>query len=427
MFLRKIADSKLFKQTFAYTIVNILDKAIPFLIIPILTRIISKEGIGYYTLYQTLFNILIPFLTLSIDSAILVNYYKHSKEAFAKYFSTGIYLSLAIYIIGLTAGFIFSSSLSILFGLPIAWVQITMVIVLLQFLSQLRKNLWRVKREPVKYGYYSVPLTLTKNILGLLLVFYTDLGWKGIILGHFIAQLFFSVYALITFINEEFLKKQFINGYIKDMLKFGGPISIHRIGAWLSGALNKILLNTIIGVAATGSYGVAATFGVIVTVIGDAVTKAYVPFLYEKLKEFNEKTAIQLVKLIYGYYGFYIIITFIIFIIGYYGVGIIFGQQYLDTKEFILPIILAAMINALYKIHVDFISFTKKTYMIAGTTITSGILNIFVAFQLISTYGIIGAAYSALIIQFFTYIVIFYISNKQFKLPWGYFLYKLKY
>jgi len=282
------------------------------------------------------------------------------------------------------------------------------------------------KREALNYGYYSVPLTLTKNILGLFLVFYTNLGWKGIILGHLIAQVFFSVYALITFVREEYLKKYINKEYISDLLKFGGPISVHKIGVWLSNALNKILLNTIIGVAATGSYGVAATFGIIVTVIGDAVTKAYVPFLYEKLKTYNEKTAVQLVKLIYGYYGFYLVITILISFLGYFGVGIIFGQQYADTRTFVLPIILAATINALYKIHVDFISFIKKTYMIAATTITCGILNIFVAHWFITAYGILGAAWSAVIIQFLTYIVIFYLSNRQFKLPWGYFIFTKK-
>lgn len=418
--------SNLFRQTFTYTIINILDKAIPFLIIPILTRIISKEGIGYYTLYQTLFNISIPLLTLSIDSAILVNYYKQGKEEFNKYFSTGIFLSLAVYVLGGSLGFILSSPLSKLFGLPVGWIQITMVVVLLQFFSQLRKNLWRVKREALKYGSYSIPLTFTKNVLGLALVFYSDLGWKGIILGHLVGQLLFSIYAIYTFIKEGYLIKYYKTSFISDLLKFGGPISIHKIGAWLSNALNKILLNTIIGVAATGSYGVAATFGIIITVIGDAVSKAYVPYLYEKLKTFNEKTAIQLVKLIYGYYGFYFAITIIISIIGYYGVGQIFGSQYLDTKVFILPIVLAATINALYKIHVDFISFTKKTHLIAAATITSGILNIFVAYWFITKYGIIGAAYSAATIQLLTYVIILFLSNKQFHLPWLYFLYTRK-
>ncbi|BBE16225.1 polysaccharide biosynthesis protein [Aquipluma nitroreducens] len=422
MFLDNITKTKLFKQTFTYTIINILEKSMPFLIMPILTRVISKDGMGYYTLYQTLFNILIPILTLSIDSAILVNFYKQSKESFPKYFSTGIYFSLAIYLIGLITGITFSESLSKLFGLPTIWIQLTMVIVLLQFFSELRKNLWRVSRQPLQYGYYSVPLTFSKNIIGLIFVFYFGYGWEGIILGHFIGQIIFSIYGIISFIKEGYIQKCVEIDSIKDMIKFGVPISIHRIGAWLSNALNRVLLNSIIGVAATGSYGVGATFGVIITVIGDAISKAYVPFLYEKLKIFNEKTSVQLVKLIYGYYGFYLILTFIMFIVGYYGVGLIFGEKYLDTRAFVFPVILSATINGLYKIHVDFISFTKKTYLIAATTISSGLLNIFIANRLISSHGIIGAAYSAVIIQFLTYIVILYISNKKFKLPWLYFI-----
>jgi O-antigen/teichoic acid export membrane protein len=76
----QILKAKLFQHTVIYTGINIFDKTIPFLIIPILTRLISKEEIGLYTLYQTLFQILIPILTLSIDNTIIINYYKQNKR-----------------------------------------------------------------------------------------------------------------------------------------------------------------------------------------------------------------------------------------------------------------------------------------------------------------------------------------------------------
>lgn len=422
MNIKASINSKLLKQTFVYTVINFFEKAIPFLIIPILTRVISLEGIGYYTLYQTLINILIPFLTLSIDSAILVKYYKLNLETFSNYFSTGVLLALIIYLFGVIIGFVFSDSLSKLFGLPTEWVQITMVIVLLQFFSNLRTNLWRVKKEVLKFGYYLIPLTLAKNIIGLIFVFYTDLGWKGVILGHLLAQSAFSGYAIFLFLKEGYLNTKFSKFYVLDLIRFGGPISIHRIGAWLSNALNRIFLNMILGVYATGSYGVAATFGIIITVIGDAVTKAYVPFLYERLKDFNDKTAFMLVKLIYAYYGFYFLISALLSFIGYYGVALIFGEQYADTKYFVIPIVVSSLINALYKIHVDFISFTSKTYIIASITILSGLMNVFVAYWLILNFGILGAAWSTVVIQFFTYFCVLYYSNKQFDLPWLYFV-----
>ena len=60
----KISKSRLAKDSFSYTIYNIIEKAIPFLILPIITRTLSKEDVGLYILFQALIEVLIPIMTL---------------------------------------------------------------------------------------------------------------------------------------------------------------------------------------------------------------------------------------------------------------------------------------------------------------------------------------------------------------------------
>jgi len=403
-----------------YALINIFDKSIPFIIIPILTRIISKEEMGNYTLYQALFQILIPILTMSFDSAILINFYKLKKQAFNKYFSTGIILTIFFYFSIATLGFVFSGVLSRLFALPVLWIQVTMAIVLLQFFSQLIKNLWRAEEKPIKYGSYSIPLTLSKNLLGLFFVLYLNYSWEGIILGHFCGQFIFSIIAIIYFIKNKYLQSTFQKVYIKDLFKISFPISIHRISTWFGTVLNRLIINFFLGKAATGSYGIGAVFSVIVTVIGDAVNQAYVPHLYNKLKTLNSKTEKHLVKLTYVYYSFYILLFFTIYAIGYFGVGFIFGSAYNDTKSFIFPLILSATVNGLYKIHVNYILFTKKTQIIARISIICGLINVIISYINVKHFGLIGAAYSALIIQIIMYFYTFHYSNKLYPMPWLY-------
>jgi O-antigen/teichoic acid export membrane protein len=293
-----------------------------------------------------------------------------------------------------------------------------MVNVLLQFFTQLRKNLWRIKKQPLKYGYFSIPLTFSKNIIGLIFVYYY-FGWEGIIIGHLISQLFFSIIAIYSFIKSKLLSFKYFKKYTKDMLTVGVPISIHKIGTWLSTALNRVYINNFIGATATGVFGISATFGTIITVIGDAINQAYAPYLYERLKTFNKNTQIQLVKLISYYYLFYFLVAFLIFLTGYYGVQIIFGDSYIEARKYVFPLVLTATINALYKIHVNFIFFTKKTFIISRITILCGALNIGLAYFSIKFYGMLGAAYSGLIIQVLIYLLILFFSYKEYKLPWS--------
>lgn len=416
--MKNVIKSKLFKDTATYTVINVIDKAIPFLIMPILSRVITKEEMGYYSLYQVTFHVLIPILTLCIDYPVVVSYYRMTKEFFTRYFSTSFYLVLAFYVILVSIAFIFSSTLSQLFGLEEKWLFITYLIVLLNFSNQLRLNMWRITKKPVSYGSFSIPLVLIKNILGLVFIFCFHCGWEGIILGHLIGHFVFFFYALFSMVKDGYLKWSFERGNIVDLLKTGIPICVHQLSAWLSTSVNRLVINSILGAAATGSFGIGSTFGTIITVLEDACNKAYAPYLYEKLAKYDEKQAQSIVRLIRIYYVFFITLGIIISLIGYYGVGLIFGEKYIDTRNFIVPVALASVINGLYKVHVNIIFYTKKTYIVARNTIICAIINIAICYYMVLWYGVLGAAYASIIIQVILYLLTIYFSNKHYQLPW---------
>lgn len=408
----QIGRSSLLKQAGVYTISNLLEKGIPFAILPILTRILTKEDVGFYTLYQAVLSLLIPLYTLSIDSSIILNYFKIDKERFKVYFSNGLFLFLAILIVLTVISSLFSNQISEFANFPFFWFLLIIFIVALQFFTTLRKSLWQIRDQPKKFAYFSIGLSLFKNLIGLLLIIYTDLGWKGIIIGHLIGQLMFSAYSIISFLKESLIVKILNKADIFDLLKIGAPLSLHRFGAWLSDSLNRVVISSLIGVAATGSYGIGATFGIIVTITQDAFNKAYVPYLFKNLKVYSEEVRQKLVKTtIYFYIALIAFATFIS-VVGYFSVGVVFGEQYSQTKSFIVPLVFAAAFNGLYKVHANYIFFTKKTYKIMLITLFMGLVNIALVYHLVSDYGILGAAYATLLIQGISYLITFYISNK---------------
>ena len=409
---KQVFKSSLIKQAGVYTLSNLLEKGIPFAILPILTRILTKEDVGFYTLYQAVLTLLIPLYTLSIDSSIILNYFKVDKEKFNIYFSNGIFLFIVTLIVLTGISFVFSEQISNLINFPFFWFLLIIIIVALQFFTTLRKSLWQVKDKPKKYAYFSIGLSLVKNLTGLLLIIYTDYGWKGIIIGHLIGQIFFSLYSFITFKNEDLFKWVLNKSYIIDLLKIGTPLSLHRFGAWLSDALNRIVIASLIGVAATGSYGIGATFGIIVTIVQDAFNRAYVPYLFKNLKIYSEEVRLRLVKTTTFFYLGLLTFALVICFVGFFGVGFVFGEQYDETKYFIIPLVFASMFNGFYKIHTNYIFFTKKTYKIMFITLSMGLINIALVYYLVKNYGILGAAYATLIIQILSYLITFYISNK---------------
>lgn len=415
---KRVKESNLFKDSVYYTLLNVLEKAIPFIILPIVTRLFTKEEVGYYILYQAIIEILIPLMTLNIGAAVLLNYYKVDENNFKKYIFNSFILFFFFFIISFSFIYLLSDQISDLINFPAKWLIIVSFITLPRFITQLRQNLWRVKFKIKNYGYYTIGISLFKNGIGLILVFYFTLGWEGLILGHLIGYLIFALIGIYTFFKEKLISINIVPSFFKDAFFVGYPLALHQLGLWLGNAANRVIIAGILGTAATGSYGIGATFAMLITVVEDAFTKAFVPHLFEKLKKIQLHEKSEIVRLSVYVYIFLLVITAIFYIVGYFGVGFIFGHEYIATREFMLPLMLAALMKGLYKLHVNYIMFTKITMKVTQITLTTGLLNIFLAYILTLRYGIIGAAYSLLLVNGLQYLFSFYVANKLIPMPW---------
>lgn len=414
----KLKESVIFKHSFTYTVLNFTEKALPFLVFPILTRNLSIEDLGLFVLYLAIIEILMPILTLNIDNAILINFYKLDLEHFKKYFSSGLILFVFFYLFMFISIFIFKDIISEFTQFPSIWIVVIGLIVFFRFLVQNRQNLWRLNYELKKYSKFTIGISIVNNLVGLALVLYSDFGWAGMIVGHLVGYFLFGTFALFSFFNEKWFTFTTDRLFIKDILKVSVPIAIHRLGIWLGSTGNKIIISTIIGTAATGSYGLGAVFASVIVILEDSLSKAIIPHIYEKLKKNSNDEKRLVVKMSYNIYMFLIIISVLVYLVGYNLMDFIFGVQLNETKSLLLPLIIAALFKGFYKLHVHYILFTKKTTQLTKITFFTGLINLGLSYVLILNFGLIGAAYSLVIINFLQYVLSFNIGNKLVPMPW---------
>ena len=159
----KLKESVIFKHSFIYTVLNFTEKALPFLVFPILTRNLSIEDLGLFVLYLAIIEILMPILTLNIDNAILINFYKLDLEHFKKYFSSGLILFVFFYLFMFISIFIFKDIISEFTQFPSIWIVVIGLIVFFRFLVQNRQNLWRLNYELKKYSKFTIGISIVNN------------------------------------------------------------------------------------------------------------------------------------------------------------------------------------------------------------------------------------------------------------------------
>jgi O-antigen/teichoic acid export membrane protein len=413
-----ILKSKFVSELLGYSGFQTINKAIPFLILPILSRLFTKEAMGYYTMYQTLIGIVFSIGTLGMATSVSVNFYQLDKKQFSIYMSNSIEFVLLCIFIEITLFFSIGNIISNKIGFPYKFFLLLVLLVFPQFIINLELTLCRNLRMIKKFGVISIINTIINNSIGFILVVFFGLSWEGIFLGVFIGDCIVAIYCIISFFKDHLIVFEISIPYIKDAIKIGFPLTFHTIGGWLSNALNRIIVNAVLGTAATGSYGIGASYGMMMNFVHDSFNLAYSPYLYSKLKDNNDKTKIILVKISMIFYLVIFVLAIIISLFGYYFTGFIFGDKYSDTTKFIIPLVIASAINGLYKVHVNYLFFYKKTSIIAKITFISGLINIIIAYFSIKYFGLLGAAVSTVIIQLLVYILIVREANSIYPMNW---------
>ncbi|MFZ2410220.1 MAG: hypothetical protein WAW23_01485, partial [Candidatus Methanoperedens sp.] len=401
-----------------YTFFKICDKVVPFLLLPIITRALEPQEFGMFILFQAIAGVVLPFMTLSVDSSILLNYFKVKPIDFKEYFSSGYFLLLISSLVVSLGIYATRVPIARLTEFPSQWVIVTTLFCFFQFHSNLALNMFQVRREPQKYGIYSLSLTITKNLLMLLLIFVFGMKWEGMILGYLGGHALFSALGLLLFKKDKLFSKNIRRDFLVDNMKVGYPLSLHQMGAWAASSATRVVVAGLLGSAATGSFGVGAAFGMVVLFVQDSFNKAFTPYLFEKLNDFNDTKESQMIKLTYIYNICLLSFATLMGLCGYLFIDVLFGHMYSAGKVVVFFMSLAYAFEGMYKMHVNYIFYTKKTHLILLITMTSGALNIILSYYFIKFYGLMGASLSLFVINVCCYLLAWYIGNHVFPMRW---------
>lgn len=362
-------------------------------------------------------------MTFNADSAILINQYHLDKSKFRIYFSSAVVVFFVASSIVFLSYICLIRALDTAIGFDFQIMSLLFMTCFFFFFSRVNLNMWQRNGEVFKYGIFQVALTFIKNGLMLVAIFYfIQYSWKGIIYAQFIAQAIFFIYSVYYLISNNFVSNKINKAYIKDSIKIGSSLTFHQLGAWSGNLATRFILFFFLGAAAAGQFGIAATFGLIIALIMDSLNKAFVPYLFDSINSTdyikNPGNLRRIVKLTYAVNAGILLTSIFISLFGVVAVERIFGSQYAQSKSIIIWLTFASAFNGMYKMHVNYMFYTKEVRKIASITVSTGVLNILLSVILIYLNGLQGAAQAYCISQCISFIFSWYLGNRVFPMPW---------
>ncbi|MBQ0764457.1 lipopolysaccharide biosynthesis protein [Marinobacter psychrophilus] len=418
--ISRIKRSSLASGAGTYILASMVNASIPLLLLPVLTRYLEPAEYGEVAVFHVWVALIGALCGLSVHGAATRKYYDYDEPdqkigEFVSACVTLLVLSSAVFFILLLP---FSGWISEAIGLTKSWLLTGVLFAFCNFLVQLRLGQWQVRKQSRRFGAFQIFMSLLNMLLSLLLVVVFALGVSGRLAGYTASVVLFGIAALLLLRRDGLLKLTWRPDLMKEALSFGVPLIPHIVGAFLLLTIDRAVISTQLGLDAAGYYMVAAQMAMVMGLMLDSINKAYVPWLYERLKrnEMDEKNFI--VRLTYGYSVFLLLVAVLGFFIGGPILVFIAGENYQPAASVIGWLILAKSFHGMYYTVSSYIFFAKRTGVIAKITISTGLLNIFLLFMMTSHYGLIGAAWAMCISMLVQWLVTWRAASVLVHMPW---------
>lgn len=416
--LKRLWKSKLLGNTAIYGLANVLNGAIPFLLLPILTRVFTPEEYGLITLVSAVIAIMGAFTGLSAHGAVSVKYFDKSIDH-PQFVGASLLVLIGSTAFILILLFFTGDAISNWVNLPKEWLFIAAIASSSQFVINVRLVLWQVKDQPIRYGLFQVSQTLFNLGLSLALVFWAIWGWQGRTWGIALASIIFCVIAVASMQKAKLVHWKRNFRYERDVIAFGFPLIPHVLGGFAIAMSDRFILTSLLGVNAVGHYAVGIQMAMVIGVLTDAFSKAYSPHLYRVLncneKKINNE---KLVKNSYFLFFCFICLSWLYSILLSWLYPVLIGDLFQDSLTVAKISTIAFAFQGMYYTMVNFIFFYEKTGALSLISSFCGIVNIILAYAFVSKFGVIGASYAFLISQLLIFIGVLTVTQRIHPLPW---------
>lgn len=418
---QKLRSNTFLTGSAVYLTSNILNAAIPFALLPILTRLLSPEEYGEVAMFQTLIGALTAFIGLSLHGAAGRRFYDGNlaENDLKEFIGSCLQILCVTTLITFSVLFLFSGKFSQWLGLDTRWVLLATLTTAATVVVQIRFVQWQVRKKVKSYGALQVSRSLFDVGLSLLLVVVFVQGSDGRIVAQIIAALSFALLALCLLKRDGLIRFfAWRPDSIREALMFGVPLIPHVGGMFLLTTVDRFVINSELGLAEAGVYMVAVQFGMTLSLLFDAINKAYVPWLFERLKRDNENEKRQIVRYTYVWYCFILLGAGLAFIVGPWLITLVAGEKYARAGDVIGWLVLGQVFNGMYLMITNYIFFSKRTGLLSLTSILSGLVNFLLLVVLVRQLGIEGAAYAFCFAMALRFLLSWFVAQRRHPMPW---------
>lgn len=409
---------QIIKNGTIYLGTSIINKAIPFLLLPIITRYLTPADYGILAIFLILNNFLGAFVGMAMHTNVSLNYYSVPRAELAKIIGNIMiilsFTSSMVFVIILGVSMIWDT----VFSIPSYYLLAMPFLAFMMMVNTMNMTILRNEGNAYTFGFFEVSSMLINISVTVFLLVIYGMGWLSQVAGMVVAYSVFFLIAIFYMRKRNYLDFEYSREKIQSILKLSIPLIPHAIGGIIISLSDRLFIERMVGLEAVGLYSLGYSFGMIVLLFTDSFIKSWSPWFYKSLTSptDDEKKKIVQYSYIYivGVFGLAILIT----LVAKFVLPFMVTEAFYGADEYIFWISLGYAIQGVYKIFFPYLVHIRKTGFLAVSTGLAAILNLVLNYFLINEFGAIGAAYATVVSFTLSAWMVFWYQNKNYPMPW---------
>ena len=410
---------QLASESLVYGLSSVVNKFLYFILVPIYTRIFLPEDYGVMSLVTNSMSLVAIFVVLGLDSAAARWFYdtediEVQKETIASW--AWCQLSVSVLFSLLIMGCANQLSREIVARSDAAaYFRLAALTLPLTALGTVVTNWLRLQRRPWATLLYSFGTSALSVSLILLLAAYLGMGLNGVYLAQLLAAAISTVVAVLLLREWISPLKVKINR-LGEMLKYAVPLVPAGLSFWVVNLSGLYFIKRFASTADVGLYQVGSSISSAVAVLTAAFQQAWGPFALSIHKRDDARQVYA--DVLTAYMLLTCTLSLFLSLFSPEILAIVTTRNYLGANRVICLLSFNHILIGLTYIASVGATIAKTTRPYGIAVVLSSILTLVLNFIFVPKLGKEGSALATLIAQTCVPIMVFYLSQRLYRIPY---------
>lgn len=398
---------------------SIVNKAAPFLLLPLITRFLTPAEFGALSIFLVINGLFFAVIGMGIHTNISKGFFSSTREELALLIGNMLFVlgGGSFLILLLCSGAVLLTD--DLFSMP---TKLWLVFPLLSFMmmvNTINLTLLRNEGRPYVYAFFEVFNTFLSIAVTVYLLVFLDFGWYSQVAGLLTANAVFFIVAIFYIWKKRYLDLTFNLDVVRSVLRLSLPLIPHVLAGVVIAISDRIFIERMVGLEAVALYSIGYSFGMIVGLFTDSFVKAWTPWFFEVLQVPTGEVKRRIVRYTYAYFLGVFLLAVLIALVAIYILPYVVHESFVGAEDYIFWVSIGCAMQGVYKIFFPYLVHISRTSFLAVSTVISALVNLVLNYFLILNFGAIGAAYSTVLSYALSAVLVFYYQSRHYPMPWA--------